>query len=110
MPDNVPTCLADLTYGFPVSQGAMAAALGMDERVLKRHVAEGELVYVRIGKRRKYLREDAERFLEQQRRREVAPCPSTSPRNPRTTNSTSGLTVIDFTDRRKSARSAERKR
>lgn len=74
-----PKSLDELRYGRPVSLPDMAAALGIDRRTLARHVQAGELAYILIGCRRRFLREDAEAFLERQRRREIAPTNGEAP-------------------------------
>jgi hypothetical protein len=80
-----------------------ARRLDMSETTLRGHVRAGDIAYVAIGlgkkrKRIKFTPDDIEAFKREQRRREIAPCQSTSPRAVGSSARGSSLFWIDETN------------
>lgn len=89
-----------------------AKRLGVSVDHLRALVDDGRLRYVNIGRGRKRPRycfadTDLNEFIEANRAREEAPCPSSRSRKVRTTSSTSCSVAIGFTAQR-NARSAKK--
>ncbi|WP_410052225.1 helix-turn-helix domain-containing protein [Bradyrhizobium sp. SZCCHNS30582] len=89
-----------------------ADRLGTSVDHVRALIDDGRLQYVNIGRGRKRPRyrftdADLNEFIEANRAREEAPCPSSRSRRVRTTNSTSCSVAIGFTAQR-NARSAKK--
>jgi excisionase family DNA binding protein len=89
-----------------------ATQLGISTRTLRGHVKMGEIAYIALGHgvkrvRRMFDESDLEAFKE--RRRRVDPCPSISPKTRRSSTSTSGGQVSDFTALRNARRAAKQR-
>ncbi|MGO1077660.1 hypothetical protein [Inquilinus sp. CA228] len=80
-----------------MSMAAAAERLDMCIKTLKMHVAAGDIPYVLVGRRtKKFESRDLQTFIDRRRRQE-APCPSTSRKASHTTTTTSSSRVYDFT-------------
>ncbi|MGF3028050.1 helix-turn-helix domain-containing protein [Methylobacterium aquaticum] len=93
-----------------LSSAEAAEQLGICTRTLARHVALGEIAYIRMGTglqkpRRMFHPDDLTAFVEDRRKRG---CPPTDQRAGRTISMTSPYEVIDFTALR-AARAKERR-
>ena len=79
----------------------VAPRLGVSLKTLDDYADDGEIRYIDLArggknKRRRYTEEFIAEFLERRTRRDVKQCPSTGPKAPRTTTSTSGSNVLGF--------------
>ncbi|WP_395708546.1 helix-turn-helix domain-containing protein [Reyranella sp.] len=88
-----------------------AARLRCSRKTLSSYVRDGKLRYVIMGSgtkrpRKMFTDPDIDDFIERQTRRDV-PCPSTSPRNRRTTSTISSGEIVAFSALR-NARIAEK--
>jgi hypothetical protein len=92
-----------------------AAKLNCSIKTLNGHVKADELKYVIIGHgmkrpRKMFTDADLNQFIVDQTRKDIAACPSTSPRVRHTGTSTSKCEVIGFTARRNARRAAKPKK
>src|SRR5262249_26684023 len=96
-----------------LTRNEAARILRVTPEQVTRHVRDGELAYVNVGRggkrpRMRFTEADLTEFIERRKRRCVA-CPSTSPRNRPITDTTSSLRVIGFMAQRDARRAAKPK-
>jgi hypothetical protein len=82
-----------------VAEGA--AFLRLSRKTLKKHIDDGDIAVVLVGKgkirpRKRLLMSDVQAFLQQQRKLASCPCPSLSPRTRRSTITISGAADEGF--------------
>jgi hypothetical protein len=80
----------------PLNRREAAVMAGMDERLFKKHVDAGDVLYIIIGQAtKKYLVKDVLAFREELRQQT---CPSTNHKNRKSGTTISNSRIIDITD------------